>query len=132
MVAGTLGVRGFSFVYVIFDDGADPYWARSRVLGISECRTESPSVGRLGPLASTKTFAMAAAALLSVTLVPVADTLKPEAKEAIAALRSEGIEVILLTGDNERTATAVARPERGAFLIGIKVACQNSGSLWRR
>ncbi len=23
---------GFSFVYVIFDDGADPYWARSRVL----------------------------------------------------------------------------------------------------
>ena len=23
---------GFSFVYVIFEDGADPYWARSRVL----------------------------------------------------------------------------------------------------
>src|SRR5215212_3011126 len=23
---------GFSFVYVIFDDGTDPYWARSRVL----------------------------------------------------------------------------------------------------
>ena len=23
---------GFSFVYVVFDDGVDPYWARSRVL----------------------------------------------------------------------------------------------------
>src|SRR3954470_13455197 len=23
---------GYSFVYVIFDDGTDPYWARSRVL----------------------------------------------------------------------------------------------------
>ena len=23
---------GFSFVYIIFDDGTDPYWARSRVL----------------------------------------------------------------------------------------------------
>src|SRR4030095_9935886 len=23
---------GFSFVYVIFEDGSDPYWARSRVL----------------------------------------------------------------------------------------------------
>ena len=27
---------GFSFVYVIFEDGTDPYWARSRVLGISQ------------------------------------------------------------------------------------------------
>jgi Cu(I)/Ag(I) efflux system membrane protein CusA/SilA len=36
-VPGTSAVRGYSFfgdsfVYVIFDDGTDPYWARSRVL----------------------------------------------------------------------------------------------------
>lgn len=43
-----------------------------------------------------------------VGIIAVADTLKPEAAEAVAALRSEGIEVILLTGDNERTATAIA------------------------
>lgn len=41
-------------------------------------------------------------------VVAVADTLKPEAKEAITALQSERIEVILLTGDNRRTAQAVA------------------------
>jgi Cu+-exporting ATPase len=44
-----------------------------------------------------------------VGIIAVADTLKPEAKEALAALRSEGIEVVLLTGDNERTASAIAR-----------------------
>lgn len=42
-------------------------------------------------------------------IVAVADTLKPEAKEAIAALRSEKVEVVMLTGDNQRTAQAIAR-----------------------
>jgi len=42
-------------------------------------------------------------------IVAVADTLKPEAKEAIASLRDAGIEVALLTGDNQRTAQAIAR-----------------------
>ncbi|TAK07364.1 MAG: heavy metal translocating P-type ATPase, partial [Candidatus Manganitrophaceae bacterium] len=39
-------------------------------------------------------------------IVAVADTLKPEAKEAVAALRKERVEVVLLTGDNQRTAQA--------------------------
>lgn len=46
---------------------------------------------------------------LLVGIVAVADTLKPEAKEAIAALRREKVKVILLTGDNLRTAEAIAR-----------------------
>ncbi|TIV53756.1 MAG: HAD family hydrolase, partial [Mesorhizobium sp.] len=44
-----------------------------------------------------------------IGIIAVADTLKPEAKETVAALCSEGIKVVLLTGDNERTATAIAR-----------------------
>lgn len=56
-----------------------------------------------------KTAMLVAAHGAAIGIIAVADTLKPEAKEAIAALRSEGIEVILLTGDNERTANAVAR-----------------------
>ena len=46
---------------------------------------------------------------LLVGIVAVADTLKPEAQEAIAALRRERVKVILLTGDNRRTAEAIAR-----------------------
>jgi Cu+-exporting ATPase len=42
-------------------------------------------------------------------IVAVADTLKPEAKEAVAALRKERVEVVLLTGDNQRTARAIAK-----------------------
>jgi P-type Cu+ transporter len=44
-----------------------------------------------------------------IGVIAVADTLKPEAKEALAALRNEGIEVVMLTGDNERTANAIGR-----------------------
>ena len=41
-------------------------------------------------------------------LVAVADSLKPDAAEAIRALRAMDLRVVLLTGDNERTARAVA------------------------
>lgn len=46
---------------------------------------------------------------LLIGIVAVADTLKPEAREAVVALRQEKIKVVLLTGDNQRTAEAVAR-----------------------
>lgn len=42
-------------------------------------------------------------------LLAVADPIKPEAREAIARLKRMGLDIVLLTGDNRRTAEAVGR-----------------------
>jgi Cu+-exporting ATPase len=42
-------------------------------------------------------------------IIALADTLKPDAKAAVAVLHNMGIEVIMLTGDNQLTAEAIAR-----------------------
>jgi Cu+-exporting ATPase len=52
----------------------------------------------------------------AIGLMAIADTLKPGAPEAVAALRARGIEVVLLTGDNAATAQAVAR-EAGIAVV---------------
>lgn len=44
-----------------------------------------------------------------VAIIGMADALKPFAKEAITAMRNMGKKVIMITGDNQKTADAIAR-----------------------
>ncbi len=56
-----------------------------------------------------KTAMIAAVDGEAIGVIAVADTLKEYSAEAIARLRKMGLEVAMLTGDNRRTAEAIAR-----------------------
>ena len=63
--------------------------------------------------ADGKTAMLLASGARLVAVIAVADTVRPEVQEAIAALRAEKIQVVMLSGDNQRTADAIGR------LLGI-------------
>ena len=50
-----------------------------------------------------------AAGMKAAGIVAVADVLKKNGMEAVALLRGMGIEVVMITGDNKKTAAAIAR-----------------------
>ena len=56
-----------------------------------------------------KTPMVLAAGGRAIGLIAVADTVKPEAREVVAELSRMGLAVAMITGDNARTARAVAR-----------------------
>jgi len=64
-------------------------------------------------------------------LVAAADRLRPTARAAIAGLKELGLEAALISGDNERTATAVAR-ELGIDRVFAEVLPQDKAGYVRR
>ncbi|MDI1481076.1 heavy metal translocating P-type ATPase [Polyangium sp. y55x31] len=64
-------------------------------------------------------------------LVGVADPIKSSAKEALAALREEGLAIVMLTGDSRTTAEAVAR-ELGITEIEAEVLPDQKSAIVER
>ncbi|CUX28515.1 copper transporting ATPase [Agrobacterium deltaense Zutra 3/1] len=83
--------------------GADRYMAK---LGHS-VDIFAEAAARLGDEGKTPLYAAIDGRLAAA--IAVADPLKPSSVTAIRALQAMGIEVAMVTGDNERTANAIAR-----------------------
>ena len=60
--------------------------------------------------------------------IAVADTLKPEAVEVVSRLRNMGLEVVMLSGDTQRTAEAIAR-ELGVDRVVAQVLPQEKAEV---
>src|SRR3989475_12169252 len=73
-------------------------------LGVAGLETET---ARLAEAGLTPMFVAVEGTVVGV--IAVADTVKKHAREAVSALKVMGLDVVMITGDNPRTAAAVAR-----------------------
>ncbi|HEX3759354.1 MAG TPA: heavy metal translocating P-type ATPase [Kofleriaceae bacterium] len=76
-------------------------------LGIPEPAIAASRAEAMRERGQTAMYAVIDGAL--VGLISVADPIKPSARDAIGALRADGIRLVMLTGDSRTTAAAVAR-----------------------
>jgi Cu+-exporting ATPase len=81
-----------------------PKLLRERGIDLGDAEARAAALAEQG-----RTPAFAAVDGAFAGIVAVADTLKPESKEAVRALRAMGLQVVMITGDDRRTAAAVAR-----------------------
>jgi P-type Cu+ transporter len=78
-----------------------------------------------------KTLVLAAVDGEPAGILAVADTVKEDSAAAIAALRRLGVEVVMLTGDNARTAAAIARQTGVSRVLAEVLPGQKAGEIRR-
>jgi len=78
-----------------------------------------------------KTVVLVAAGGAMAGLIAIADSIKPTTRDAIARLRAMGKEVAMITGDNRRTADAIAR-QAGIDTVIAEVMPQDKAAEVRR
>jgi Cu+-exporting ATPase len=81
---------------------------KQKNIALGDLETKSDALANNG-----KTPMFAAIDGKAAGIIAVADTVKEDSKEAIAVLHKMGIEVVMITGDNRRTAEAIAK------LVGV-------------
>ena len=66
-----------------------------------------------------------------MAVIAVADTLRPNARESVSQLRGMGLEVVMVTGDNARTANAIAG-QLGVNRVEAEALPQDKAALVQR
>ena len=82
---------------------------REKLLTQQGIETGAAAAARDRLEAEGKTVIFAAVEGSLAGLIALSDMVRPEARETVAKLQAAGLDVILLTGDNKRTAQAVGR-----------------------
>ena len=85
------------------------YALGNRRMAVAMGHTQGEAIDQLDALEQGgKTVVLFMTADRVLALYAVADTLKPESREAIDALHAMGVDTLMLTGDNPHTAAAIA------------------------
>ncbi|MBC7812150.1 MAG: copper-translocating P-type ATPase [Burkholderiales bacterium] len=95
------GVTGLVGTYSV--RVGSPRYTSEQDIDLSEVSVQIDALQRQGRTAMLVTVDGALSGVIGV-----ADTIKPGSREAIAILRQMGLEVVMVTGDNQQTAQAIA------------------------
>jgi Cu+-exporting ATPase len=94
---------------------------RAGFLGEQEIDTRELDAAAEGLARDGRTPVFVAIGGSAAAVLGIADTLKSGSIEAVAELRGLGLDVVMLTGDNERTAAAIARAAGiGTVIAGVR------------
>jgi Cu+-exporting ATPase len=105
-VEGFLAIAGHGVEGSV--DGAKIFFGNRRLMEREKVLITSEQNDNISKLESDgKTVMMLVVSGALAGLIAVADVIKDTAKDGLAALKALGIEVVMITGDNQRTAAAI-------------------------
>ena len=111
-----IAIAGPSEFFVIPGRGAKAVYNGNNIIVGSSSLMEDEQIGIKSANESImkfqkegKTVVLVAIDKDLIGLIALIDAPKPSAKEALSALKNMGIDVVMLTGDNERTASTIAK-----------------------
>ena len=116
---GDVNVDGSARSFLI----GSPRWMEELKVDMSALATQAAELQARGATVSALAERSAGGVKL-VALMAFADEPKPGAKEALAALRARGIKIVMISGDNQGAAEAMARrlglkPEEGEVMAEV-------------